>query len=65
MSAGLEFSEAQDPITGSHGDRAEGRGQSVECFIEVFPADRLRAPVVNDRACRFTDEKDGIRNPGE
>ena len=65
MSAGLEFSEAQDPITWSHRDRTEGGGQSVECFIQVFPGDRLRAPVVNDRACRFTDEKDGIGNPGE
>ena len=40
-------------------------GQSVECFIQVFPGDRLRAPVVDDRACRCAEEEDGVRNPGE
>ena len=65
MSLGLKFSEAQDPITWSYRDRTEGRGQSVERFIQVFPSDRLRAPVVNDRACRCAEEEDGVRNPGE
>jgi hypothetical protein len=65
MSPGLEFSETQDPITRSYRDRSEGCGQSVECFIQVFPGDRLRAPVVGDRACRCAEEEDGIRNPGE
>ena len=31
----------------------------------MFPGDRLRAPVVNDRTCRCTEEEDGIGNPGE
>ena len=65
MSLGLKFSEAQDPITWSYRDRTEGRGQSVERFIQVFPSDRLRAPVVNDRTCRRAEEENGIRNPGE
>ena len=41
MSAGLEFSEARDPITWSHRSRSEGGGQGIECFIQVFPGDRL------------------------
>ena len=65
MSAGLEFSEARDPITRSYRDRTEGGGQSVERFIQVFPGDRLRAPVVDDRACRCAEEENGIGNPGE
>ena len=65
MSAGLEFSKAHDPITWSHRDRTESGGQSVERFIQVFPGDRLGAPVVNDRACRLAEEQDGIGNPRE
>src|SRR4029453_8019096 len=65
MSPGLEFSEAQHPITWSYRGRTEGRGQRVECFIQVFPRDRLRASVVADGACRFTEEENGVRNPGE
>src|SRR5713101_4269376 len=57
MSTSLEFSETQDPITWSYRDRAEGRSQSVECFIQVFPSDRLRASVVGERVCRLADEK--------
>ena len=65
MSAGLEFSKAHDPITWSHRDRTERGGQGIECFIQVFPGDRLGAPVVNDRACRLAEEQDGIGDPGE
>ena len=65
MGTGLEFSQARDPITWSYRDRTEGGGQSVERFIQVFPGDRLRAPVVNDRACRCAEEEDGIGNPRE
>src|SRR4029453_2875896 len=53
------------PITWSYRGRTEGRCQSVECFIQVFPRDRLRASVVADGACRFTEEENGVRNPGE
>ena len=65
MSAGVEFSQAQDPITWSHRDRTESGGQGVECFIQVFPSDRLGAPVVNDRACRLAEEQDGVGDPRE
>src|SRR5712691_6267977 len=65
MSAGLEFREAQDPITWRYGDRTEGNGQDIECLVQVFAGDRLRASVVDDRACRGADEEDGVRNPGE
>ena len=47
MSAGLELSKARDPIPWSHGDRTESGGQGVECFIQLFPGDRLGAPVVD------------------
>src|SRR3972149_4302356 len=65
MRAGLEFSKTRDPITWSYSDRAESPRQSVECFIQVLAGDRLRAPVVNDRARRGAEEQDGIGNPGE
>ena len=31
----------------------------------MFPGDCLRAPVVDDRACRCAEEENGIGNPGE
>ena len=65
MSTGLEFSETRDPIAWSNGAPTDGHGQSIECFIQVFPSDRLRAPVVNDRACRRAQEENGVGNPGE
>ena len=65
MRVGLKFSEAQGPIPWSHRDWTERRGQRVECLIQVFTGDRLRAPVVSDRTCRGADEKHGVRNPGE
>ena len=65
LSAGLEFSKAHEPIIWSHRDRTESGGQSIDCFIQVFPGDCLGAPVVGDRACRLTEQQNGIGNPGE
>ena len=65
MSTRLEFSEARDPIARGYRGRTEGVGKGVECFIQVSPGDRLRASIVNQRACRCAEEQDRVRNPGE
>src|SRR5688572_2758201 len=64
-SAGAEFSKAHDPITGSDRIRTEGGGQSIECFIQVFPGDRLGAPAVDDRVPRLAEEEQGIGDSRE
>src|SRR5512132_3804400 len=65
MGPRLECRKAGQPVTWSRRRRTHSSGQSVESFVQVFPGNRLAAPVASHRASHLAQQQDVVGDSRE